>query len=148
MSDNQNTQFAINRLYIKDASFEAPLGAKLFAKQWKPELKVDISTNSGGLSDDQYEVVLRVTVTGKIDDEAAFLIEVQQAGIFLVKGFVGDQLANILGVACPSVLFPYIREVIDSLAIKGGLPAIGLQPVNFEALYAQSRKDQQGAAEH
>ena len=139
MSENEQ-QFAVQRLYVKDVSFESPLGAAVFSKQWTPELKVDLGSKNSKVSDEQYEVVLSVTITGKLDDEVAFLIEVQQAGLFLIKGLEDDQLRRALGIMCPNLLFPYVREAIDNLAIKGGFPAIGLQPVNFEALYMQAVK--------
>lgn len=146
MAENEQ-QFAVQRLYIKDVSFESPLGAAVFAKQWTPEVKVDLSSRNSKINDGQYEVVLSVTITAQIEGEVAFLIEVQQAGLFIVKGLDDEQLRRALGVMCPNLLFPYVREVIDSLAIKGGFPAIGLQPVNFEALYMQAKQKAAEAAQ-
>ncbi|WP_019528148.1 protein-export chaperone SecB [Dasania marina] len=144
MAENEQ-QFAVQRLYIKDVSFEAPLGAEVFTKQWAPEIQVDLGSKNNKLSDDQYEVTLSVTITGKLEDNVAFLIEVHQAGIFLIKGLEDEQLRRAVSIMCPNLLFPYVREAVDSLAIKGGFPAIGLQPVNFEALYVQAM--QKAAAE-
>ena len=144
-------QFAVQRLYVKDSSFESPLGAEVFTKQWKPQINVDMNTKSDKLSDDNYEVVLTFTITAKIDDTAAMLIEVQQAGIFLVKGLEGEQLRQALAIIAPNLLFPYAREAVDSLALKGGFPALSLQPINFEALYraaAQKAAEQQDQAAH
>lgn len=145
MAEQQQQQFAVQRLYVKDVSFEAPQGAAVFTKQWQPEVKVDLNTKNAKIADDQYEVVLTVTITAQLEGEVAFLIEAQQAGLFLVKGLDEEQLRRALGIMSPNLLFPYVREVIDSMAIKGGFPAIGLQPVNFEALFMQAQ--QQAAAQ-
>lgn len=140
MAEQPQQQFAVQRLYVKDVSFEAPQGAAVFTKQWQPEIQVDLNTKNSNVAEDQFEVVLTVTITGKLDGEVAFLIEAQQAGLFLVKGLDKEQLPRALGIMCPNLLFPYVREVIDNLSIKGGFPAIGLQPVNFEALYMQAQQ--------
>jgi len=143
-------QFAVQRLYVKDVSFEAPQGAAVFTKQWQPEVQVDLNTKNSKIADDQFEVVLTVTITAKLDGEVAFLIEAQQAGLFMVQGLDDNQLRQALGIMAPNLLFPYVREVIDNMAIKGGFPAIGLQPVNFEALFVQAQQQaaqQQAPAE-
>lgn len=138
-------QFALQRIYLKDASFESPASPVVFTKTWKPEMKVDLNTRSGRIAENNYEVTLTVTVTAKIEgEETAFLVEVQQGGLFMINGIEGDQLKQLLGIACPNMLFPYLREAVDSLVLKGGFPALALQPVNFEALYRQS---QQASAE-
>ena len=125
------------------------MGAKLFTKQWQPKINVDLNTQSSKLADDNFEVVLTVTITGKLEEETAFLIEVHQAGIFLVKGIEGETLRQAMGIMAPNLLFPYVREAIDGLALKGGFPPISLQPVNFEALYRQAaaQAQQQQAAD-
>jgi preprotein translocase subunit SecB len=149
MTDNTNAteqQFALQRIYIKDSSFEAPLGAKAFTKQWRPQVHVDLNTGSSRIDDDNYEVVLTITITAKLDEETAFLVEVQQAGLFLVKGLDGENLRRVLAIMCPTILFPYARETIDALVLKGSFPPMMLQPVNFEALYVQAMQQaQQGA---
>jgi preprotein translocase subunit SecB len=137
MSENKQ-QFAVQRHYIKDASFEAPMGAAIFAKQWTPDIQVDLGSKNEKLADDQVEVILSVTITGKLEGDVAFLIEVHQAGLFLIKGLDDEQMRRAISIMCPNLLFPYVREAVDNLAIKGGFPAIGLQPVNFEALYMQA----------
>lgn len=152
MSDNQpaagqEQQFALQRIYIKDLSFEAPLGAKAFTKQWQPQVQVDLNTNAERLEEDNFEVVLTITVTAKLGEETAFLIEVHQGGIFHVKGLDGEQLRRVLMIVCPNILFPYARESIDSLSLRGSFPPLALQPVNFEAVYLQSQQQQQ-AAQH
>ena len=148
MAENEQVQqqFAIKRIYLKDASFETPMGAEAFTKQWQPKMSVDLSTKSNKVDDDNYEVVLAVTLTASLEEKAALLIEVQQAGIFLVKGVEGEDLKKMLGILAPNMLFPYLREAIDSLAVKGSFPPIALQPVNFEALYRQAAQQAQQPA--
>ncbi|ARN73600.1 protein-export chaperone SecB [Oceanicoccus sagamiensis] len=144
MAENEavQQQFGIQKVYVKDASFESPMGAAVFSKQWQPKVNVDMNTKNNKLADDNYEVVLTMTVTATIEEQTALLIEVQQAGLFLAKGIEGEQLRQALGIMGPNVLFPYIRETIDSMAIKGGFPAINLQPINFDALYRQAASQQ------
>lgn len=146
MADDQNTneiQFAIQRLYLKDVSFESPNSPTIFQKQWQPQVNLDLNTSNDKLSENQHEVVLSLTVTAKVDEQVAFIIEVQQAGVFFLQGLTDEQLGHTLGAYCPNVLFPYAREVIDALAVKGSYPALMLQPVNFDALYAQALEQQQ-----
>ncbi|HET8709764.1 MAG TPA: protein-export chaperone SecB [Spongiibacteraceae bacterium] len=138
----QEQQFAVQRIYIKDLSFEAPLGAKTFTKQWQPQVHVDLNTKADRIDGDVFEAVLTITITAKLGEETAFLIEVQQAGAFLVKGMEGEQLRQVLMIMCPTILFPYAREAVESLAARGTFPPLMLQPVNFEAMYVQSQQQQ------
>lgn len=131
-------QFALQRIYIKDLSFEAPMGPKAFRQQWKPQVSQELNTKTSKIEDDFYEVVLTLTITVKLEEETAFLVEVQQAGLFAVKGIEGQQLAQVLNTACPNILFPYAREAIDNAVTKGSFPALMLPPVNFDALFAQA----------
>lgn len=129
--------FEVSKLYIKDASFESPNAPAVFSGDWKPELQVQLNGSSSVISEGVYEVVLTITITTKQDDKTAFLIELQQAGAFSIKGYPDEALQGILGAYCLETLFPYAREAIDSLVIKGGFPPILLSPVNFNALYQQ-----------
>ena len=129
-------QFAIQRVYTKDLSFETPNSPAIFQKEWKPELKLDLDTRSNKLSDDTYEVVLALTVTATVEGQTAFLAEVQQAGIFTIGNLAEAQLAHTIGAFCPTTLFPYAREAVASLVNRGSFPQINLAPVNFEALFA------------
>lgn len=141
-------QFVMQRIYNKDLSFESPAAPDVFRKQWQPKVNVDLNTRSKAIDEQgNFEVVLSITLTAKVDDETAFLVEVQQAGIFFITGFEDEQLRLILGTAAPNVLFPYARENIDSLVVKGGFPPVMLAPVNFDALYqqAKARSEQQAA---
>ena len=132
-------QFAMQRIYSKDLSFESPSTPGIFKKQWQPKVNVDLNTKSDKIDDQgNFEVVLTVTITAKVEEETAFLVEVQQAGIFMITGFEGEDLRRILGTAAPNILFPYARENIDSLCVKGGFPPVMLAPVNFDALYQQA----------
>ena len=136
-------QFVMQRIYNKDLSFESPSTPDVFKKQWQPKVNVDLNTRSNAIDEQgNYEVVLSITLTAKIDDETAFLVEVQQAGIFSIVGFDEEQLRRVLGTAAPNILFPYARENIDSLVVKGGFPPVMLAPVNFEALYEQALRQQ------
>lgn len=137
--NQQQQQFAMQRIYNKDVSFESPATPGVFRKQWQPKINVDLNTKSNAVDEEgNFEVVLTITLTAKIEEETAFLVEVQQAGIFYIKGFEGENLRRLLGTAAPNVLFPYARENIDSLVVKGGFPAVMLSPVNFDALYQQA----------
>jgi preprotein translocase subunit SecB len=140
MADEQvQQQFAMQRIYTKDISFESPATPDVFKKQWQPAVNVDLNTKSEKVDDSgNFEVVLSVTITAKIDDDTAFLVEVQQAGIFMITGIEGDDLRRVLGTAAPNILFPYPRETIDTLCVKGGFPPVMLAPVNFDALYQQA----------
>lgn len=140
-------QVSIQRLYIKDCSFESPIGPKVFSGAWKPSVKVDLNNTVNKLDGDNVEVVLTISVTAELEGETAFLVEVQQAGLFMIKGLTEEQFGQAVNIMGPTTLFPYIREAIDGLVIKGGFPPVGLQPVNFEAAY-QQKMAQQPAESH
>jgi preprotein translocase subunit SecB len=132
-------QMRIERMYLKDASFESPGTPTIFGEQFRPETQVDINTKVNNLGDNRHEVVLACTVTSKRDGgRVAFVAEVHYAGIFVVEGAQSAQLHQVLGIACPTTLFPYARENLDSLCVRGGFPPLQLAPVNFEVLYAQA----------
>lgn len=136
-------QFAIQKIYIKDVSFETPNSPHIFLEKWEPEVNLQIGNNASTLNEGVHEVVLSLTVTAKLGDKVAYLAEVQQAGIFNINGFDGDGLAAIVGSYCPNILFPYAREAVSDLVTKGGFPQMLLAPVNFDALYAQHVQQQQ-----
>jgi len=148
MSEEQNQQqFAIQKIYLKDVSFESPNAPQVFSDgQWKPDVNVQINTEVKKLNDELNEVTLTVTVTAKQEQSTAFLVEVKQAGIFQLAGFEQEQLGGMLGAYCPEVLFPYAREAISDLVTKGGFPQMLLSPVNFNALYMQHQQQQAGQA--
>ncbi len=150
MAEAANTEaqqnFQIQRVYLKDVSFEAPNSPDIFQKEWNPDVKLDLDTQSLELAENVYEVVLRLTTTVKNEEENAFLCEVQQAGIFSVEGMDGNQLAHCLGAFCPNILFPYARETISSLVVKGTFPQLNLAPINFDALFMNYLESQQAEA--
>ena len=147
MQSDQNTtaqpQFEIQRIYVKDLSFESPNTPHTFIEEWKPEVSLNLETKSNRVEGDTHEVILTITATVKSNDKPAFLIEVQQAGIFLISNFPKEQLHQMLGSFCPNILFPYAREVVSDLVVRGGFPQLILAPVNFDALYAQHLEQQQ-----
>lgn len=138
--------FALQRIYVKDSSFESPRSPAVFQGQWAPKISFNLGSKSARISDDIYEVVLTITVEAKADESAAFLAEVHQAGIFTCAGLVDADLEQVLSAVCPNILFPYAREAIDSLVIKGSFPPVNLAPVNFDALYIQSKQQQAAEA--
>lgn len=152
MADNAQDQvaeqqFGIQKIYVKDISFESPNSPTCFTEQWEPEVKLELNTAGNGIGDDLYEVVLSLTVTVENADKPAFLAEIQQAGIFVISGFTEEDLGGMLGSFCPNVLFPYARETVSDLVNRGGFPQLLLAPVNFDALYAQHLEEQQGGGQ-
>lgn len=137
-------QFGVQRIYLKDASFETPLGAEAFTQEFQPKINLDLNTKNKRLDDKHFEVVLSLTVNavfGEGDNErTAFLVEVQQAGIFVIEGFEPAQAHQTLGTVCPNILFPYAREAVDNFVTRGSFPALMLAPVNFDALYLSAMR--------
>lgn len=141
MSETVQVQLRIERIYLKDASFESPGAPSIFKEQFQPEMQVDINTGVNSLGDNRHEVVLSATVTARRSEEKhAYIVEVQQAGIFVIEGAEGGTLRQVLGIACPNALFPYLRESLDNLVSKGGFPPLHLAPVNFEMLFAEAMR--------
>lgn len=148
MSEEQKAggQFALQRIYIKDISFEVPNAPKVFMGTWQPEVNVEISTQASRMEDGKnYEVILALTVTVKNDNAPAFLVEVKQAGIFLIDGVPESQLGQLLSAYCPNLLFPYAREAVSDIVTRGSFPQLLLAPVNFDAVYAEAQRNQQAA---
>jgi preprotein translocase subunit SecB len=130
-------QFAIQKVYTKDLSFETPNAPKIFREKWEPTVDFNLGTNVNKLDETVYEVNLSITITVKSIDVTAYLIEVNQAGIFTLDNFSEQEMGPMLGSFCPNILFPYAREVVSDLVAKGGFPQLLLAPVNFDALYGQ-----------
>ncbi len=145
-ANDKQQEFAIHRLFVKDISFETPHSPQIFNEEWKPQVKVDLHSSHEALENNLHAVTLKVTVTAELEGKVAFLVEVQQAGIFLLNEFEASQQDELLGSFCPNVLFPYAREVISSVIVRGGFPPLYLAPVNFDAIYQQNK--QQTAANH
>lgn len=145
VSQNPERQFAVQRIYLKDLSFESPNAPEVFRGEWRPRHELNLNTRVNRLEDPNFEVVLALTVTVKVGERTAFIVELEQAGIFHVQGFPEAELGPMLGAYCPSILFPYAREAITDLVVKGSFPQLVLQHVNFDLLYAQ--RQQQARAE-
>ncbi|KTD31005.1 preprotein translocase subunit SecB [Legionella moravica] len=141
--NNDEAQFMIQRIYVKDLSYETPNTPAVFQQQWEPELNLDLNTSNTRLDNGIYEVVLTVTATVVNQKATAFLVEVKQAGIFTIQGAVDNQLDHLLNSFCPSILFPYAREAITSQVIRGSFPQLVLAPINFDALYMQQLAEKQ-----
>lgn len=140
--NNTAPQFDIQRIFVKDISFESPNTPQTFLEEWKPEVNLNLETKSNRIDDNLHEVVLSITATVTSNKKTAFLIEVHQAGVFMMNGFPNDQLHQMLGSFCPNILFPYAREVVSDIVVRGGFPQLILAPVNFDALYAQHMEKQ------
>lgn len=139
----QQPQFAIQRTFVKDLSFETPMGVKVFTQQgFQPKMQLDVNTRGSMVGENTHEIVLTLTVTAKIEEETAFIIELQQGGLFVVAGFPDDQQKHVLGAVCPNFLFPYAREAIDSIAVKGGFPPVQLAPIDFDALFRNAQSQE------
>lgn len=148
MSENKPAQtFDIRKIYLKDASLESPSVPDLFLDtNSRPEISVDVAIGAKSLEQkDYYEVVLHITVTSKAGDKTAFLIEVQQAGVFHIDGFAKEDLKLALEIACPNVLLPFAREAVSDFVTKAGFPQLLLAPINFESLYVRKHKKEEDA---
>lgn len=137
MSDQSQPVFSIEKLYVKDLSLEVPNAPGVYLEQEGPNINVELHNAASGVSDGVYNVVLTVTVTAKREDKTYFLVEAGQAGIFQIRNVPQEGLDAILGITCPTILFPYVREVISDAINRAGFPPVLLAPVNFEALYQQ-----------
>jgi preprotein translocase subunit SecB len=150
-SNNEDRQpgFGIEKIYVKDLSLEIPNAPQIFTQRETPQLSVELSNATSQLGDGVFEVVITVTVTSKVDEKTVFLVEVAQAGIFQIRNIPEENMDVILGVTCPNILFPYARETVSDVVTRAGFPPVLLNPINFEALYAQQRQQadaSQGAA--
>jgi len=131
-------ELVLQNIYVKDASFEAPTGPNIQAAEWNPQFNLNMSTAAVLVAEVVHEVVLTVTLEAKIADKAAYLVEVKQAGLFTIRGYSDDETRRVVGAFCPGVLFPYARQAVSDLILRGGFPPFLLPPVNFEGLFQQS----------
>lgn len=150
MENQPATQFALQRIYLKDVSFEAPNSPEVFGVQEQPKVDVKLDTSNRQLADNLYEISVKITAQVTFGEKTAFLAEVEQSGAFLIQGLDDDKLEHALAAFSPNILFPYAREAIDNLVVKGGFPPLLIAPVNFEAVYLErkQRQAQQQAAEN
>jgi preprotein translocase subunit SecB len=130
-------QFAIQKIYTKDMSFETPNSPKIFTETWEPSVEFNLGTHVEPLENSFFEINLTITITVKNKETVAYLVEVNQAGIFSLGGFTEQEMGPMVGSFCPNILFPYAREAVSDLIVRGGFPQLLLAPVNFDALYAQ-----------
>ena len=137
MADSQTQQFVIQKIYVKDLSFESPNSPAVFLDKWEPDINLHLRNKSKALGDDTHEVILEVTVTAKLNEKTVFLVEAQVAGIFNITGYEETQIDGWTSSVCPQLLFPYVREVVSDLVVRGGFPQLLLAPINFDALYRQ-----------
>lgn len=139
----------IQRIYVKDVSFEAPNLPHIFNQEWKPKLGFDLSTETVQVGDDLYEVTLNINIETTMEEsgDVAFICEVKQAGVFTISGLDDIQMAHCLTSKCPEMLFPYARELVSNLVNRGTFPALNLSPVNFDALFVEYMNQQQAQAE-
>ncbi|UCG73750.1 MAG: protein-export chaperone SecB [Chromatiales bacterium] len=144
---SDSRQFLLQQLFVKDLSFEAPNApVTLQGASGEPDVKLNLRHSSRALDGDAYEVVLHLSVHAELAGKTVFLAELDQAGLFIIKGYQEEERRQLLGVYCPNTLFPYAREAISSTVARGGFPPLMLQPINFEALYAQAAAQQEGQA--
>ncbi|MDX1609659.1 MAG: protein-export chaperone SecB [Halofilum sp. (in: g-proteobacteria)] len=138
-ADSSQGRIQLERIYLKDVSFESPQAPTIFTDpdNWQPKMNLHLETEAKGVDDERYEVALTVTVTATDTETTVFLVELKQAGLFRISGFDDKTRNHVLGTACPNMLFPFARENLDHLVQKGGMPQLLLQPINFEALQAQ-----------
>jgi len=150
--ENQTPQpmMSMERVYIKDVSYESPNSPHVFLEQSNPKMNVQLNVSHRQISDDKgyFEVVLAVTVNAQANEKTVFLVEVQQAGVFLLTGISDEDLPKLLEIACPNVLLPFAREAINDFVSKGGFPQLLINPVNFEALHAQKQTAEAQQVQH
>ncbi|HUQ76758.1 MAG TPA: protein-export chaperone SecB [Burkholderiales bacterium] len=139
--------FQIEKIYVKDLSLEIPHAPKIFTEQVAPEVQVQINTEADGFAEGYYEVIVTATVTAKMGERTLFLAEATQAGIFAVRNVPPTEIGPLLGIACPTVLFPYLRETMSDMITRGGFPPLLLSPLSFEALYVQQQQQIAGSAQ-
>lgn len=143
----QQPTFQIEKIYVKDLSLELPHAPQVFLQSEGPQLEVQVHNDAKQFADGLFEVVVTVTVTARAGDKTLFLAEAAQAGIFSVRGVPASDLDPLLGIACPNILYPYVREAISDLVTRGGFPPVLLAPVSFEAIYAQRAQAAAGEAQ-
>lgn len=130
-------EFKINQVFLKDASFQAPMGVDAFLEKWSPKVQVDVKVEPQRLREDFYEVMLRLSVVSRTGSNTHFMVEVVQSGVFTVRGYDEGELEKILRTICPEILYPFAREAVESLVVKGRFPALLLDPIDFAASFSR-----------
>lgn len=136
-SQDQQPIIGLQRIYLKDLSFEAPGAPEIFRQEWQPQINLDLRSQTKALDEETHEVTLAMTITAKVEEKVIFIVELKQSGIFTIRGFNKEELHHILGVFCPRELYPFARETVTTIVNRGSFPQLLLSPVNFDALYAE-----------
>jgi preprotein translocase subunit SecB len=144
----QNNQpiFNLDKIYVKDLSLEIPHAPKIFLERENPQVDIQLHTQASSFEEGQYEVLVMATITAKIGEKTMFLVELKQAGIFQIRNVPAEELEPILAVMCPNILFPYLRQTVSDVVVRGGFAPVLLNPINFDALYQQQKQQAQVAA--
>ena len=140
VSEDKQPGFALEKLYLKDVSVEVPNAPEIFVERDAPKISIELNNEAKPLADGYYEIALQITVTSKIGKQTAFVVDIVQAGIFVIKNIPEDGLEAVIAITCPNILFPYAREAIANFTVKAGFNPVQLQPINFEALYMQEKQ--------
>jgi preprotein translocase subunit SecB len=143
LKEQTDVQFSIQKVYVKDISFETPHSPEVFKMEWKPSVDMHLTNEATPLGENLFDVVLSITLTVKLEDKVAYLAEINQAGIFFLKNIPDDVMERMLATACPNILFPFAREAVSDIVTRGGFPQLLLAPVNFDALYIQQQQAEQ-----
>jgi len=144
----QQPGFGIEKIYVKDASLEIPHAPQIFTDRTQPQVSIELGNFAQQIEENIFEVAIKVTVTSKIADKTVFLVEVTQAGIFQISNVPAENIELIVGITCPNILFPYAREAVSDLVVRAGFQPVLLNPINFEALFAQQKQQQAEPASH
>jgi preprotein translocase subunit SecB len=140
--DNQNPVFQIQRVYLKDLSLEQPNSPQILIEQGQPQVDINLSIGAASVSEGIFEVLVTATVTTKVNDKVLFLVEAKQAGIFEIRNLPEEQVQPILGIACPGILYPYLRAIVSDVCTRAGFPPVLLTEVNFQAMYESQQAQQ------
>jgi preprotein translocase subunit SecB len=146
MSENNDPVFQIQRVYLKDASLEQPNSPQIFLEQQEPSVNIQLGIEAQPIAEGVFEVAVTATVQTTIEDKTVFLIECKQAGIFEIRNFPQEQLDTVLGIACPQIVYPYLRSNVSDLVSRAGFPPVHLSEINFQAMYEQRQAEAQGNA--
>jgi len=144
-AENNQPVFNLEKIYVKDLSLEIPHAPKIFLSRENPQVDIQLHTQAGPIDEGLFEVLVKATVTAKIGEKVMFLAEVEEAGIFQIRNIPTEELEPILAVMCPNILFPYLREVVSDVVVRGGFSPVLLSPVNFDAIYQQQKQAQSEA---
>lgn len=148
MTEAAQAVFSMDKIYVKDISLEIPHAPQIFLERQSPQIDVQLHTQAAVVEEGVFEVTVTTTVTAKLAEKVMFLIEAKQAGIFQVRNVSNEELEPILAVMCPNILFPYLREVVSDVSVRGGFAPVMLNPINFDVLYQQQKQQAATATAH